>query len=245
MLAFVGLFCNAGARTSQQGEVAPWAGMASDWALGGVTGAVGMDGVLGRVPQSVVDEEDSGLQSTLEVSLELRGLGRVADNAQQQYMRSRPAPSPESIKRAKELDLAGLGLHPLFSKSPRWGSGRALQNQPQPQASRPARLALRGEGAAAAADGGQHQEVPRTGGEWARQRPHWAGTGSPQRGSLSAHHVPELLTEPQGLSEPAASDLCVALLCQHLWRHPLLCYHLCWSAAGSLCGNHFLPLMGG
>ncbi|KAI5277403.1 ATP-dependent RNA helicase DDX54 [Manis pentadactyla] len=79
------------------------------------TGAVGMDGVLGRVPQSVVDEEDSGLQSTLEASLELRGLGRVADNAQQQYVRSRPAPSPESIKRAKELDLAGLGLHPLFS----------------------------------------------------------------------------------------------------------------------------------
>ncbi|XP_008570802.1 PREDICTED: ATP-dependent RNA helicase DDX54 [Galeopterus variegatus] len=77
--------------------------------------AVGVDGVLGRVPQSVVDDEDSGLQSTLEASLELRGLGRVADNAQQQYVRSRPAPSPESIKRAKELDLTGLGLHPLFS----------------------------------------------------------------------------------------------------------------------------------
>ncbi|XP_014396600.1 PREDICTED: ATP-dependent RNA helicase DDX54 [Myotis brandtii] len=71
--------------------------------------------LLGRVPQSVVDDEDSGLRNTLEASLELRGLGRVADNAQQQYVRSRPAPSPESIKRAKELDLAGLGLHPLFS----------------------------------------------------------------------------------------------------------------------------------
>ncbi|XP_011887706.1 PREDICTED: ATP-dependent RNA helicase DDX54 isoform X2 [Cercocebus atys] len=78
-------------------------------------GAAGVDGMLGRVPQSVVDEEDSGLQSTLEASLELRGLARVADNAQQQYVRSRPAPSPESIKRAKELDLVGLGLHPLFS----------------------------------------------------------------------------------------------------------------------------------
>ncbi|XP_051017555.1 ATP-dependent RNA helicase DDX54 isoform X2 [Acomys russatus] len=77
--------------------------------------AVGRDGVLGRVPQSVVDDEDSGLQTTLETSLELQGLHRVADNAQQQYVRSRPAPSPESIKRAKELDLAGLGLHPLFS----------------------------------------------------------------------------------------------------------------------------------
>ncbi|XP_036209468.1 ATP-dependent RNA helicase DDX54 [Myotis myotis] len=79
------------------------------------SGAVGVDGVLGRVPQSVVDDEDCGLRNTLEASLELRGLGRVADNAQQQYVRSRPAPSPESIKRAKELDLAGLGLHPLFS----------------------------------------------------------------------------------------------------------------------------------
>ncbi|XP_004430015.1 PREDICTED: ATP-dependent RNA helicase DDX54 [Ceratotherium simum simum] len=79
------------------------------------SGAVGADGVLGRVPQSVLDDEDCGLRNALEASLELRGLGRVANNAQQQYVRSRPAPSPESVKRAKELDLAGLGLHPLFS----------------------------------------------------------------------------------------------------------------------------------
>nr|XP_044988398.1 ATP-dependent RNA helicase DDX54 [Jaculus jaculus] len=79
------------------------------------SGAVVGDGVLGRVPQSVVDDEDSSLQTTLAASLDLRGLRRVADNAQQQYLRSRPAPSPESITRAKELDLAGLGLHPLFS----------------------------------------------------------------------------------------------------------------------------------
>ncbi|KAM5188930.1 ATP-dependent RNA helicase DDX54 [Callospermophilus lateralis] len=85
------------------------------------SGAAGADGVLGRVPQSVVDDEDCGLRSTLEASLELRSLGRVADNAQQQYVRSRPAPSPESIKRAKELDVAGLGLHPLFSA--RFGEG--------------------------------------------------------------------------------------------------------------------------
>ncbi|XP_026370701.2 ATP-dependent RNA helicase DDX54 [Ursus arctos] len=81
----------------------------------GFSGAGGTDGVLGRVPQSVVDDEEGSLRSTLAAALELRGLGRVADNAQQQYVRSRPAPSPESIKRAKELDLAGLGLHPLFS----------------------------------------------------------------------------------------------------------------------------------
>uniref|UniRef100_A0A8C8XKG7 RNA helicase n=1 Tax=Panthera leo TaxID=9689 RepID=A0A8C8XKG7_PANLE len=81
----------------------------------GPSGAVGGDGALGRVPQSVVDDEEGGLRSALSASLQLRGLGRVADNAQQQYVRSRPAPSPESIKRAKELDVAGLGLHPLFS----------------------------------------------------------------------------------------------------------------------------------
>ncbi|XP_025789421.1 ATP-dependent RNA helicase DDX54 [Puma concolor] len=81
----------------------------------GPSGAAGGDGVLGRVPQSVVDDEEGGLRSALSASLELRGLGRVADNAQQQYVRSRPAPSPESIKRAKELDVTGLGLHPLFS----------------------------------------------------------------------------------------------------------------------------------
>ncbi|XP_049644734.1 ATP-dependent RNA helicase DDX54 [Suncus etruscus] len=73
------------------------------------------DGVLGRVPQTVVDDEDGGLRTSLEASLELRGLSRVADNAQHQYLRSRPAPSPESIKRAKELDVGALGLHPLFS----------------------------------------------------------------------------------------------------------------------------------
>lgn len=91
-------------------------------------GAGGADGVLGRVPQSVVDDEEGGLRSTLAAVLELRGLGRVADNAQQQYVRSRPAPSPESIKRAKELDLAGLGLHPLFSESLQgaWGGGQRV-----------------------------------------------------------------------------------------------------------------------
>lgn len=73
--------------------------------------------MLGRVPQTVVDDEDGSLRTTLEASLELRGLSRVADNAQHQYLRSRPAPSPESIKRAKELDVGALGLHPLFSES--------------------------------------------------------------------------------------------------------------------------------
>ncbi|XP_033924195.1 ATP-dependent RNA helicase DDX54 isoform X2 [Melopsittacus undulatus] len=72
-------------------------------------------GVLGRVPQSLVDDEECLLLTDHEGSLELRSLRRVADNAQKQYLRSRPGPSPESIKRAKDMDVSQLGIHPLFS----------------------------------------------------------------------------------------------------------------------------------
>ncbi|NWW89669.1 DDX54 helicase, partial [Rhynochetos jubatus] len=72
-------------------------------------------GVLGRVPQSLVDDEECLLLTDHEGSLELRSLRRVADNAYKQYLRSRPGPSPESIKRAKDLDVSQLGMHPLFS----------------------------------------------------------------------------------------------------------------------------------
>uniref|UniRef100_A0A8C4TUK2 ATP-dependent RNA helicase DDX54 n=1 Tax=Falco tinnunculus TaxID=100819 RepID=A0A8C4TUK2_FALTI len=72
-------------------------------------------GVLGRVPQSLVDDEECLLLTDHEGSLELRSLRRVADNAHKQYLRSRPGPSPESIKRAKDLDVSQLGMHPLFS----------------------------------------------------------------------------------------------------------------------------------
>ncbi|XP_061226548.1 ATP-dependent RNA helicase DDX54 [Neopsephotus bourkii] len=72
-------------------------------------------GVLGRVPQSLVDDEECLLLTDHEASLELRSLRRVADNAHKQYLRSRPGPSPESIKRAKDMDVSQLGIHPLFS----------------------------------------------------------------------------------------------------------------------------------
>ncbi|NWV01245.1 DDX54 helicase, partial [Upupa epops] len=72
-------------------------------------------GVLGRVPQTLVDDEECLLLTDHEGSLELSSLRRVADNAHKQYLRSRPGPSPESIKRAKDLDVSLLGIHPLFS----------------------------------------------------------------------------------------------------------------------------------
>lgn len=50
------------------------------------SGTVGVDSVLGRVLQSVVDDEDCGLGNTLEALLELLDLERLANNAQQQYV---------------------------------------------------------------------------------------------------------------------------------------------------------------
>nr|XP_028566750.1 ATP-dependent RNA helicase DDX54 [Podarcis muralis] len=73
------------------------------------------DGIFGRVPQSIIDDEESLLQTDHERSLDLQSLRRVSDNAQKQYLKSRPAPSPESIKRVKEMDFTLLGIHPLFS----------------------------------------------------------------------------------------------------------------------------------
>lgn len=75
-------------------------------------------GVFGRVPQSVVDDEECLLLTDHESSLDLQSLRRVAENAHKQYLKSRPSPSPESIKRSKELDFSQLGIHPLFSEYP-------------------------------------------------------------------------------------------------------------------------------
>ena len=115
----------------------------------GVPWAADAGGVLGRVPQSLVDDEESLLLTDHDGSLELRSLRRVADNAHKQYLRSRPGPSPESIRRAKDLDVAQLGIHPLFSEcrggTPREGTPpspspctRALS---APRARRPQELA--------------------------------------------------------------------------------------------------------
>lgn len=40
---------------------------------------------------------------------------KVCDNAYKQYIRSRPAPSSESIKRVKELHISEAGVIPEYS----------------------------------------------------------------------------------------------------------------------------------
>ncbi|KAM6902194.1 ATP-dependent RNA helicase DDX54 [Xenentodon cancila] len=72
------------------------------------------DGVFGKVPQSILDDESSHLITTHQNSLDLQNLHHVSENAYKQYLKSRPNPSQESIKRVKNTDLTSMAVHPLL-----------------------------------------------------------------------------------------------------------------------------------
>ncbi|XP_029025624.1 ATP-dependent RNA helicase DDX54 [Betta splendens] len=72
------------------------------------------DGVFGRVLQSILDDEESHLITAHENSLELQNLHHVSENAYKQYLKSRPSPSPESIRRVKNIDVSSMAVHPLL-----------------------------------------------------------------------------------------------------------------------------------
>uniref|UniRef100_A0A674MIB7 ATP-dependent RNA helicase DDX54 n=1 Tax=Takifugu rubripes TaxID=31033 RepID=A0A674MIB7_TAKRU len=72
------------------------------------------EGVCGRVPQSILDDESSHLITTHENSLDLQNLHRVSENAYKQYLKSRPNPSTESIRRVKSTDSSSMAVHPLL-----------------------------------------------------------------------------------------------------------------------------------
>uniref|UniRef100_UPI00398ED3FE ATP-dependent RNA helicase DDX54 n=1 Tax=Pristiophorus japonicus TaxID=55135 RepID=UPI00398ED3FE len=72
------------------------------------------DGTYGAVPQSIIDDEESLLIADHKASLDLQNLKRVSENAYMQYLKSRPNPSPESVKRVREMDFSTVGIHSLF-----------------------------------------------------------------------------------------------------------------------------------
>ncbi|KAM9793837.1 ATP-dependent RNA helicase DDX54 isoform 1-T1 [Syngnathus typhle] len=73
-----------------------------------------LDGIFGRVPQSILDDSVVSLITAHENSLDLQNLHHVSENAYKQYLKSRPNPSPESIRRVKNLDLSSMAVHPLL-----------------------------------------------------------------------------------------------------------------------------------
>uniref|UniRef100_A0A671MCT9 RNA helicase n=1 Tax=Sinocyclocheilus anshuiensis TaxID=1608454 RepID=A0A671MCT9_9TELE len=74
------------------------------------------DDVFGCVPQSILDDEESQLLTAHENSLDLQNLRRISENSYKQYLKSRPNPSPESIKRVKNTDLSSIAVHPLLGE---------------------------------------------------------------------------------------------------------------------------------
>ncbi|XP_027138032.1 ATP-dependent RNA helicase DDX54 isoform X1 [Larimichthys crocea] len=73
-----------------------------------------VEGVFGRVPQSILDDESSHLITAHENSQDLQNMHRISENAYKQYLKSRPNPSPESIRRVKSTDVSGMAVHPLL-----------------------------------------------------------------------------------------------------------------------------------
>ncbi|KAM8744316.1 ATP-dependent RNA helicase DDX54 [Acanthopagrus schlegelii] len=72
------------------------------------------EGVFGRVPQSILDDESAHLFTAHENSHDLDNLHRVSENAYKQYLKSRPNPSTESIRRVKSTDTSLMAVHPLL-----------------------------------------------------------------------------------------------------------------------------------
>lgn len=75
------------------------------------------DGLIGTVPQLLVDDEDNFMKTAHDKSHDLVSLRQVAANGYKQYIKSRPNASSESVKRAKKIDTGALSSHPLFKLS--------------------------------------------------------------------------------------------------------------------------------
>ncbi|CAA7396725.1 unnamed protein product [Spirodela intermedia] len=68
--------------------------------------------VYGHFPQSVIDLVSDRVREIVDGSAELQLLRKTCTNAFRLYSRTKPLPSRESIRRAKELPCGGL--HPIF-----------------------------------------------------------------------------------------------------------------------------------
>jgi ATP-dependent RNA helicase DDX54/DBP10 len=74
------------------------------------------DCFVGRIPQDLLDQEHSYLKQLEETNSEMSSLAKVARNGYAQYLKSRPPASAESNKRAKEVIVSNLEIHPIFGQ---------------------------------------------------------------------------------------------------------------------------------
>ncbi|KAG7208122.1 hypothetical protein KM043_009693 [Ampulex compressa] len=73
------------------------------------------EGAVGKMPQNMIEEELSELITWHNNSTDLQNMEKVCNNAYQQYIRSRPGASSESVKRIKELHISQAGVIPEYS----------------------------------------------------------------------------------------------------------------------------------
>ncbi|XP_003698353.1 ATP-dependent RNA helicase DDX54 [Apis florea] len=73
------------------------------------------DGIIGKMPQAMIEEELAELINWHNCSTDLKNMEKVCSNAYKQYIRSRPAASSESIKRVKDLHISEAGVIPEYS----------------------------------------------------------------------------------------------------------------------------------
>jgi len=75
------------------------------------------DSVYGKASQTLIDSENDSL-ARFKKDNELKDLVRVSTNAYNQYLKSRPQASAESIKRAKYiLKTIEIAMHPLYNNT--------------------------------------------------------------------------------------------------------------------------------
>ncbi|PSS31748.1 DEAD-box ATP-dependent RNA helicase [Actinidia chinensis var. chinensis] len=103
--------------------------------------------VYGRFPQTVLDLVSDRVREIIDSSAELTSLQKSCTNAFRLYSKTKPLPSSESIRRAK--DLPREGLHPIFKNVLGGSELSALAFSERLKAFRPKQTILEAEGEAA------------------------------------------------------------------------------------------------
>ncbi|KAJ8762906.1 hypothetical protein K2173_023035 [Erythroxylum novogranatense] len=103
--------------------------------------------VYGRFPQTVLDLVSDRVREIIDSSAELTSLQKTCSNAFRLYMKTKPLPAKESIRRVK--DLPREGLHPVFKNILEGGELMALAFSERLKAFRPKQTILETEGEAA------------------------------------------------------------------------------------------------
>ena len=75
------------------------------------------DGIIGSIPQRCIDEWKDVLKKWEADTYEIQCMKKVCKNAYKQYVKSRSVPTPDAVRKAKELQFHDIQRHPLFKST--------------------------------------------------------------------------------------------------------------------------------